>query len=158
MEMVAQPVVHQRHFIVDVVSFRDSKLYAWEYKSKGDHLTNAILQCENYVKSFDFVCVAVEDFHGLDSLVRKRGLYVKTILKQMGVGVFVQDEWGKFDKILDPVQQSPMELLHEKLMKKFRRYVFNEIPQKPKPKLPERNWRNFELTEFMDPLKPRDQC
>jgi hypothetical protein len=116
--------------LVDVVSMFHNKLWAWEYKSCGDSVKRAVLQVENYRRSFDYVSVVVEDLGKLDSLIKKKGLLIFTLLKQLGAGIY----WckgEKFDVVMLPIEQIPEKSLHDDLVNRFRRNVLSKpIPQK----------------------------
>jgi hypothetical protein len=115
--------------MVDVVSRCGGKLYGWEYKSKGDDAARAIKQLENYARSFNYVCLALQDITPLDRLIRKHGLYLKTILQRMGAGVYYE-QGDKFEVLYPPVEQAPIPKLNEDLINRFIR----NTSDKPTPK------------------------
>lgn len=65
MEMVAESVVNERNYVVDVVAMKDRSIWAFEYKSRFDQVKRAIKQVENYVKCFDYVVVVAENLRDL---------------------------------------------------------------------------------------------
>jgi len=133
MKHVKDPYTYQQtHYLyglVDVVSFSGGKLWAWEYKSKGDNVLRAIDQLQNYAHSFDYICLAVQELAHLDRLIKKHGLYVKTIMQNMGAGVYWEGDKG-FDEIYSPKLQCPNPKLHDDLVNRFRRYVYSKPTQK----------------------------
>jgi len=72
--------------------------------------------------------------------------YVKTLLKDLGAGIYWWD-LGSFKLIETPVLQKPRPQLHDDLMKRFKRYVFQEGKRERKRK--EELKHNYELTQFM---------
>lgn len=148
MEMVCEAVripdkEHQynSHYLygaVDVVSMFHDKLWAWEYKSRNDSVLRGMLQVENYRRSFDYVSLVAEDLAKVDSVVRKKGLRVSTILKHLGVGIFWNDE-GKIGVVIEPIEQAPQKKLRDKLLIRFRRNVL----RKPTPSIAETSLLKF---------------
>jgi hypothetical protein len=133
MEMSAQPVFvktgenyRDRHYLygfVDVVSYFNGKLYAWEWKSEKDDPVRGIKQIENYARSFDFVSLVVQNLNTLDRVIKKKGLRVSTILKEMGAGAYWFDE-DELKLIEEPKQQTPNVHLYDELLARFMRNVF----------------------------------
>lgn len=121
---------HYLYGFVDVVSMKHGKLWAWEYKSKGDNVNRAIPQLQNYARNFDYVSLVVENLSHVDRLVSKKGLYIKTLLRNLGAGIYWLN-YGKIELVEMPKQQKPETKLHDELVNRFRRYVLN----KPIPKL-----------------------
>lgn len=146
MDYVKHPYEYQEtHYLygnVDVVSMRQDKLYGWEYKSKGDDVTRAINQLANYARSFNYVCLAVQDLTPLDRLIRKKGLYLKTIFQNMGAGIYFENG-AVFDELYAPKEQTPIQRLNEDLINRFRRYTTG----KPTPT---QDRRQLLLTGFHD--------
>jgi hypothetical protein len=124
-----QDTTHDLYGAVDVISMSGGKLYGWEYKSKGDDATRAIKQLENYARSFNYVCLAMQDITPLNRLIRKQGMYLKTILQRMSAGVYYE-QGDKFGVLYPPVEQAPIPKLNEDLINRFRR----NTSDKPTPK------------------------
>ena len=80
MEMVAESVVHEKNFVVDVAAIKDRKIWAFEYKTRTDPVKRAILQAENYLKCFDFVVVVAEN---LSDLTNHRAIF-----RRLGAGTW----------------------------------------------------------------------
>ncbi|GAI36209.1 unnamed protein product [marine sediment metagenome] len=112
---------HHLYGLVDVVSRFQDKMWAWEYKSENDNILRALKQTENYARSFDYVSVVVENLSATERHIRSKGLYVKTILKNWGIGVIWNDE-GKFKIVDEPKMQEPKEPFNEYIRLKFDRY------------------------------------
>jgi hypothetical protein len=78
------------HRWVDVVAYRNTRFYAFEYKSSGDPISGALKQIENYRHTFDYVILVVEvprrGRTGI-SLNSKRGKKIYQIIS-LGSGVW----------------------------------------------------------------------
>ena len=75
---------------VDIAAYKNTKFYAFEYKSSGDPISGALKQIENYRHTFDYVILVVEvprkGRTGI-SLNSKRGKKIYQILS-LGTGVW----------------------------------------------------------------------
>jgi len=128
-----KPHYDSRHlyFAVDVVSYFGNKLWAWEWKSAADNPLRGLKQLKNYARSFDYVCLAVENLNTLDRIIRKKQMRVVSLLKEIGAGAYWFDfDVKKLHLIEEPKLQAPEAKLHEELKARFMRYVFpNEHAQ-----------------------------
>jgi hypothetical protein len=81
---------HYPYRWVDVVAYRNTRFYAFEYKSSGDPISGALKQIENYRHTFDYVVIVVEvprrGRTGI-SLNSKRGKKIYQIIS-LGSGVW----------------------------------------------------------------------
>lgn len=96
---------------VDVTSWHHDLLYAWEYKSAGDKLPTAALQCWNYSRSYDVVCLACVKAPKGETLEQ---------LQFIGAGIYQETEGG-FVCLQRPELQQPDHKLHDALVARFRR-------------------------------------
>ena len=116
--------VYETHYLyglVDVVSYLNHNLWAWEYKSKKDSIHRGLKQVENYTRSFNFVCIVVADLAMMDRFVKAKEAHVRDILKESGVGIIWQDQ-EIFKTIVSPEPQKPNVVLNEALIKRFHRF------------------------------------
>src|SRR4030042_5820170 len=91
---------------VDVVSFKNKKLYAWEYKSASTSLKRGLAQVWNYSRSFDYVCLA--------SVNMPHGALWEAFLS-LGSGIYAELECD-FEEIEAPRLQSPDPPLHGQVL------------------------------------------
>lgn len=102
------------HRWVDVVAYKNTKFYAFEYKSSGDPISGALKQIENYWHTFDYVVLVVEvprkGRTGI-SLNSKRGKKIYQIIS-LGSGIWTLS-WNKskrkfiIKEITKPMLQNP---------------------------------------------------
>ncbi|MFA5714778.1 MAG: hypothetical protein WC998_03490 [Candidatus Paceibacterota bacterium] len=97
---------------VDVVAWKDGKLWAFEVKNKGDKVKTALLQTKNYAECFDYSCIVADD---LKELTKYRAEF-----RALGVGTY---HWFKGEAcLLDaPKLQMPDEVMYKKLYQRFLR-------------------------------------
>ena len=109
---------------VDVVAWKDGKLWAFECKNRGDKVKTAVLQTKNYAECFDYVCVVVAD---LKELTKYRPEF-----RAMGVGTY---HWLNNEATLldEPKLQSPMPGIYRKLYERFMRNTGMSKKKNPFP-------------------------
>ena len=114
---------------VDVVAYKNTKFYAFEYKSSGDPISGALKQIENYRHTFDYVVLVVEvprkGRTGI-SLNSKRGKKIYQIIS-LGSGVWTLS-WDKcktrfmIKEIKKPIQQNPNTMNRKNIEKIFKNH------------------------------------
>jgi len=115
---------HDLYGLVDVVAWKDGKLWAFEVKHHNDKVKTAILQTQNYARYFDFSCVLAYD---LKELIKNRKAF-----QEMGVGTYYSEK-GEIKLLDEPKQQIPEPIEHAKL---YERFLRNTGMSTPKPKGP----------------------
>lgn len=105
----------ERHYLyghVDVVAWKNGKLWAFEVKNQGDPCKKALVQVKNYCECFDYVCVVADN---LKDLTQHRPQF-----RELGVGTY---HWRKKGAHLldEPRLQSPDQKMRQKLYDRFLR-------------------------------------
>jgi len=99
---------------VDVVSYFQDELWAWEYKSQTDSLKRGYFQLQNYALYFDRVCLATE--------ASLSGKWYEKIV-DIGAGVFAECAEG-FILVEEPKLNQTNTLRHDRLVERFKKNVF----------------------------------
>ena len=95
---------------VDVVAWKDGKIWAFEVKNVGDKVKVALLQTANYAKYFDYSCVLAYDFKEL--------MKYRQQFKDLGVGTYYNEK-GTLTLLDEPKLQVPSEEWHNRLYLRF---------------------------------------
>lgn len=137
--------------LVDVAAYRNGRFYAFEYKSSGDPVSNAVRQVENYGKSFDYVLLVLEvprkGRYGF-SLTLRRGKRIYEIIR-CGVGVWSlsKNSIGREYRIQEIVKAKLQRPNH--LNRDFIRKTFTQHFKKYNLTKPEYNPQQRQLEQWL---------
>ncbi len=132
---------HDLYGCVDVISMFGNKIWAWEYKSKNDSLRRGLKQLANYAKAFDYVCLVAEK-------PPINEIYEEYLA--LGAGVYHVLKGCNIEMLDAPELKAPNSILHDKLLTRFRRYVFPNEHAKTQRMLMDKEKRE----EFLRHHKP----